>query len=558
MNTTATKAGIRMFRQFCLSTLAAGAALGMATSVYGQSAARLLPAVPTPSTQSGPVVRAAAPEYGVGTNAVPVQSNQPRFQPNTRQPENPGMISGVRDAMFGKPGVPGGPADGQGGFQPAGRTFAGTQAKQAEPMPGAYQTSLPPSSREFAPVGRSFAGASQAQYVQSQNIPQYQQFLPSAPTNQAAQPVTAPGVYAGPPAYRWYGWGTSTPNANPYVQNGQYPRGSKNWHAQTGATPGAFPIPVTVPGAGSSSQFADEPSYARAPAPQPMPAFARPPEVAVAPVPTLMPAHRVQHQEQPAEVVPPAPLPTPEVAPVPLPVIVPQAHVEPKVEKTVELSKTDLPIVVTAQATQPADPTAIALNPVPPVHPEVPGLPGAPAPLPISLQMPSGQPMPIASTPVMPQFHAALPLPVEPQAATGFTNPQPIAVGQGTPSSVKTADLSWQSANIPSSLAVVQAGASEPAKPVAKAAEPEALPKWNSSTGPTVRGQSPNNIEAAIQSVCEGRVTSLKVNQPDGGSVTVVFTSTTETIARAVAADIAKLSEVKNLEVKFEASVLNR
>ncbi|HET6573875.1 MAG TPA: hypothetical protein VFG68_09755 [Fimbriiglobus sp.] len=61
-----------------------------------------------------------------------------------------------------------------------------------------------------------------------------------------ARPV-AGGVYAGPPAYRWYGWGTTTPGANQYAPTGQYPRGSASWYSQTGATPGAFPVPVMNP-----------------------------------------------------------------------------------------------------------------------------------------------------------------------------------------------------------------------------------------------------------------------------------------------------------------------
>jgi hypothetical protein len=54
-------------------------------------------------------------------------------------------------------------------------------------------------------------------------------------------------VYAGPPAYRWYGWGSVTPGANPYAPTGQYPPASANWFSITGATPGAFPVPVMNP-----------------------------------------------------------------------------------------------------------------------------------------------------------------------------------------------------------------------------------------------------------------------------------------------------------------------
>lgn len=59
-----------------------------------------------------------------------------------------------------------------------------------------------------------------------------------------SSPKPPPGVYAGPPAYRWYGYGTPTTGANPYAPNGRYPQASESWFAQTGATPGAFPVPV--------------------------------------------------------------------------------------------------------------------------------------------------------------------------------------------------------------------------------------------------------------------------------------------------------------------------
>jgi hypothetical protein len=60
------------------------------------------------------------------------------------------------------------------------------------------------------------------------------------------EPAAPPGVYAGPPAYRWFGYGSPTPGANQFAPSGLYPKGSANWYAQTGATPGAFPIPVTL------------------------------------------------------------------------------------------------------------------------------------------------------------------------------------------------------------------------------------------------------------------------------------------------------------------------
>lgn len=61
------------------------------------------------------------------------------------------------------------------------------------------------------------------------------------PAVQPTPPQPLQNVYASPPAYRWYGWGGTTPGANPHAPSGVYPQGSANWYSQTGATPGAFP-----------------------------------------------------------------------------------------------------------------------------------------------------------------------------------------------------------------------------------------------------------------------------------------------------------------------------
>lgn len=54
-------------------------------------------------------------------------------------------------------------------------------------------------------------------------------------------------IYAGPPAYRWYGYGATTPPAFLIPSQGQYPRASADWYHITGATAGAFPLPVLAP-----------------------------------------------------------------------------------------------------------------------------------------------------------------------------------------------------------------------------------------------------------------------------------------------------------------------
>ena len=70
---------------------------------------------------------------------------------------------------------------------------------------------------------------------------------PTAATPYRGTAANGAPVYAGPPAYRWYGWGSVTPGANPLAPAGQYPKASANWYSITGATPGAFPVPVMNP-----------------------------------------------------------------------------------------------------------------------------------------------------------------------------------------------------------------------------------------------------------------------------------------------------------------------
>jgi hypothetical protein len=107
---------------------------------------------------------------------------------------------------------------------------------------------------------------------------------PPDPTKQA-QTEPPKAVYAGPPAYRWFGWGTTTPGANPHAPNGQSPQASANWYARTGATPGAFPTTTAQP---VTPAAYEPPQYAGPVRPYPGP---REPEPFFAPPPASMPVN---------------------------------------------------------------------------------------------------------------------------------------------------------------------------------------------------------------------------------------------------------------------------
>ncbi|MDW8243500.1 MAG: hypothetical protein RMJ88_09845 [Thermogemmata sp.] len=105
--------------------------------------------------------------------------------------------------------------------------------------------------------------------------------------------ATAQGtvVYAGPPAYRWYGYGAASPPAFLVHSQGQYPRASTDWYHITGATAGAFPVPITAPAASSGTGPSRTSSSVASPAASMRPSSVGP--------------------SSPPESLPPAVLPTP-------------------------------------------------------------------------------------------------------------------------------------------------------------------------------------------------------------------------------------------------------
>ena len=199
MNATFTR---RRLTAITLGTIA----LGPVTFAQSVPAARMLPAVPG----DPPVSRAAppGPAYDVPASVpAPTFGRQQRPTTSAVQPEKSrGVVSGTIDAVKGMFG---------------GKSEPTAATGYADPAAG-----NPPVSR-----------------------------TPAVPYS----PQPAPGVYAGPPAYRWYGYGSPTPGTNPYSPTGLYPKASANWYTMTGATPGAFPVPVTV---GGRPNGFEPPSYA--------------------------------------------------------------------------------------------------------------------------------------------------------------------------------------------------------------------------------------------------------------------------------------------------------
>lgn len=165
------------------------------------------------------------------------------------------------------------PFDPTRGPQPSdpGRTPAGWPAPTYGPPKLMSDTTRAPWAATKPPSMLESAWSDVKEFVTGRSTePVPGQHMPYTFTNPTAAPAPrtgTTGVYAGPPAYRWYGWGTTTPGTNPYAPSGLYPRGSGNWYAQTGATPGAFPVPVSAP----RFTFGSEPpSYVGIPTSPPM------------------------------------------------------------------------------------------------------------------------------------------------------------------------------------------------------------------------------------------------------------------------------------------------
>lgn len=154
-------------------------------------------------------------------------------------------------------------------------------------------------------------------------------------------------VNAADPAFRWYGWGTATPGMNQYAPTGEYPQASAQWYLQTGATPGAFPVPTMNPY--RPSPGAAPPAYAPQP-PLPGTYHAAQPPAIVQPM-----------IQQPPVQVPPRTLPPP--------VIPPPAAATPTPQPRVTIAETPAPGTVPPPA---APRPAPAFNPIPVPPPQIP------------------------------------------------------------------------------------------------------------------------------------------------------------------------------------------
>ncbi|MGL6074184.1 MAG: hypothetical protein ACRC8S_08485 [Fimbriiglobus sp.] len=268
---------------------------------------------------------------------------------------------------------------------------------------------------------------------------------PAMPTTQpVGYQYTQPnsnGVYAGPPAYRWYGWGTTTPGRNPHAPDGRYPRGSSNWYAQTGATPGAFP--VTVNTVGEPIVGAEPPAYAGG---YSVPRYDQPS------ISSPLPTEPVTYTPSPIPTVMPSFTPT---QPVTAPTYSPPASNEPVVLGSSEPSQV---MPVSAPATQPM------LQPAPvPVMEARPIITPQPSFVPtVETRFTPTTPVPTVTAPpkMLPTMPSAS-APATPSVSWSGTRSEAVAF---VPSAVKAAPVAVAKPVEVAAPTVVQVKAAEPAK----------------------------------------------------------------------------------------------
>ncbi len=342
----------------------------------------------------------------------------------------------------------------------------------------------------------------------------------------AASPT--PGVYAGPPAYRWYGYGAVTPGRNPHAPDGVSPRGSPNWYAQSGATPGAFPVTVTASGQPAAA--------AQAPPPEP-PSYA-PGDVAGS------------YDRSPT---PPTPVTAPAAAPdpsQPLPATVTASVEAASLSTPAPAEMTPLPAMTFPPPTPPAPEPAPTLMPTvtPSVTPPA-RLSEPPAFAPTAAATPGEAPAPTGPQPLLTWNSTS----TDPAVTfVGAKPPTPTVVSVAAVSPPQVASVAPVSvAALPVSPAVVPASFA----PAAPATPAVATPTWGAAK-PVGRSQGPGDagaptLEQAIRNASYGFAAVLEVKHTGPTAVAVRLQAASAADARSAAELVSKLPALKPYAVEF-------
>lgn len=421
----------------------------------------------------------------------------------------------------------------------------------------------------------------------------------------AAGPVGAPRVYTVPPAYRWYGWGSTTPGQNVYAPDGQtYPSGSARWFTSTGATPGAFPVsggPVVA----RTGAF-DPPGYS-APSATPLIGTFPGPKAAVEATP------RVETKTAtvtPPSAVPVTPLPKPPVAHPVLPesnaLALPAATPEPIRAEPLQQVLPTVPVTGTGEMLN---------TPLPPARPPKESEPAwqpAQIPTPTAAVPPIPVPdlIPAAATVVVPQKPKETPKPTSDKevevvfpapaaraesadpdwapaktvlatvtnspVAPTTTSPLPPAMPAPAPSPA----MNWIDASAMKKIepVVSPVPAASPTPPMAnwvpstspKPSEPAAaaapLPavtsapdnKWITPTTMSLGDDHLFDLERVARDASRAHATVMELTQSKPGKLTVRLIASSDALAAEAAKVITQLPQFKPYAVEFDTKVVGK
>jgi hypothetical protein len=509
-----------------------GLSVTVALAQQPQRRATLLPPQPLEKDELPAVARGAAEGLPTFPDSTPVNRGAPRSGAGGLSPAGgPGWLSGTAS---------------DGGVQPAGG-IVGAEKQSARPLtpPGGQRNERSLVSQGLDKLKNTF-GDKAPPTGRPGAHPGAPAGADGEPTNpNAFRGTTANGapVYAGPPAYRWYGWGTVTPGANPLAPTGHYPKASANWYAITGATPGAFPVPVMNPARPAPGTeppvYVSTPGQRPAPPTQPIshhapPPVRRPPAAAATP--------------EPSRFAPP-PVPVDKFAPGPAPVLTPApvGSAAPVAPPTDEPPKATSPVAIPTLTPPPS-----GLVPLAPPAPPVPEPVGLTDPAPSTAAGPRVGPAPAPATLVPPAPRAdAVPPPALPPLPPVPTVAPPTTVGTEPPASPAPLPVSvtddtqpkWQRGTpVPGSGEWNAPGGTRPQSTAAPSV-------------PVARGQAPDTkpdpVATLIRKLCDGRAGGVDVRWTGTKKLTVCFEVRTNPAAQQLVKDISARPELAPYQIDF-------
>jgi hypothetical protein len=506
--------------------LAGAVAVAVAQQPGNTRAAGLLPPRPLDASEAAPVARGAAPDAPTSATTPVPRSNAKAPAPTASGPAwltgvDPNVLPTAGNTSIGsslnKPGV-----------VTAGPLGSGLGTGASRPTPPRDE---PASGKGIERFKLGTGGPER-----TPNDAKSQPDTPNANTPFRGTGANGAPVYAGPPAYRWYGYGSVTPGANPYAPNGAYPKASANWYNVTGATPGAFPVPVMNPL--RQPPGIDPPSYATTPGNRnqgvistsspplgtnpPAPGSTMPLITSLPPVPPT--DVKVIPLPGPSSVEPPRTSSPPFTPITPSPVTTTPISAPVRPEPSTSLSVPSTPVGVPTIATPPGVGATLPLPPIPerPTEParETPRAPvGLVPPVgivpPLRPSEPATQPMPLTLT---------KPAGEEPRWQPG----EPPGPPEGT----------WApAAGQPKQ--VNQPGAMRPGHELRIRAQ---MPDDRSQKDPTAD---------LVREVCRGRATGIEIRWTGPKRLAVCFESPNEPEAARLVKDVSARRELAPLQIDF-------